>query len=115
MKFCESLVSLRLSCPCIYVCMYVCMYVCTLSVCTNLGGEIDLPQIYVEGNPNARKTATRGRMKGGKFTLSATGDKLEELGLGLGANVGSNIQSHVDSTCNNAGGFKFIEMVSFLN
>ena len=40
---------------------------------------MDLPQVYIEGNTNARKNAMKGKVKGRKLTLDPAGDSFPHL------------------------------------
>ena len=75
---------------------------------------MDLPQVYIEGNTNARKNAMKGKVKGRKLTLDPAGDSFPHLDANM--SVGTYNFPRVDEGNEpNTGGFKFIEMVRLVN
>ena len=71
---------------------------------------MDFPQVYIEGNANSHKITTKGRIKGGKFTVDPAQDTFPQLESKFQLARSSYMQSHMEEA-NNTGGFKFIEMV----
>ena len=66
--------------------------------------------MYIEENAKSHKTASKGRIKGGKFTIDPAEDTFPLLESRFQPARSSYMQSHLEEA-NNMGGFKLIEMV----